>query len=206
MKVTVIHDPVRLDRCKYIAQLHKLFPNIVLTVAQKTNVDKTPAGRATRGCSLSHLLAVQALLTKDEPVLVLEDDAEVYEGGMHMLTPDMQVPVDAGIILLGSECLNHGPITNGFALVHPPMRGSHAVLYLPSLANTKFLEYAFQILASQPMDSRDVSANGLCHESVILQAVLATGLKMYRPEVMGFTAAPGYSDREQQVIPGVTRV
>lgn len=204
MHVTVIHDPARLDRAQYIAKLYELYPNIILTYAQKPTWESHHTSRATRGCALAHLLASSTLLKKQESVLVLEDDAVPYQPGTDFLKAHQDLPEDAGIILLGSEVYKHDSVLDcGYAKVHPPFRGTHAVLYTPKLLNSNFFTEAYRLIATHSMGTRDLYHDALCFESVLLQATTHAGLSIYRPRIMTFTAAAGFSDRELQNIDAV---
>lgn len=190
MRSTVIHHPPRLDRAKHVAALHALLPGIVLTYAQAPEGEADPFNRAVRGCSLSHLLAVTELLTPDSGgLLVLEDDAVPYEPGLPGLsTVAADAPADAGIVLFGAETEQHGPkLENGYREVLPRYWGTHAVWYSPKLLSTPFLTNAYRVLASRAI-GRNASVNGLCYESVLFLALIGTGLKIYRPATLAFTA------------------
>lgn len=207
MIAALIHDPLRLDRAKFVGALYEKFPDIHLVVAQQPAWETDPHNRALRGCMLSHLLAIKEIsrLRPDENILVLEDDAELYAPGWaEWVRSQGDVPEDAGIVLLGSETETHGPSVNGFIEVLPKCFGSHAVIYTPQLIKRGFLQEAYAITAANRIGRSENGAPSLCPESVMLMATGNVGLKVYRPRTMAFTAAPGFSSRESADVPART--
>jgi hypothetical protein len=74
-----------------------------------------------------------------------------------------------------------------FLKLESPFRGSCAIWYnTPLLHNHNFLTHAYQILASSGMGDT-LNYNGLCYESVLMQALSRCGLYAYRPQTMMFT-------------------
>lgn len=205
MRTAVIHRPERLDRCKAVGALHDAFPDLALIVAQVPEWEQDKSARAVRGCSLSHLLGVRHFLTPDAPALIFEDDAVAYAPGVAAWeTVKDRIPADAGIVLLGGETEQVSP-SGEFREVLGKYWGTHAVLYMPALTRSPFLVEAYALLASRPVGQPSAGQLGLCYESVLLQAVYRSGLKVYRPEVMAYTTLESLSERDGVVAPPRTK-
>lgn len=194
MDSVVIHRTVRADRQPAVEKLAQQFPGLQVFEALTPKWEVSPHNMAVRGCSVSHLFIVRNYL-KDKPLLVLEDDAEMLEDCNIDLT---NVPEDAGIILYGADVEEYGPDQNGFREVLPKFWGSHAVVYLPKLLKTDFLLNALSTTSIYCL-GRHRQGTGLCYESVLFLAMAKTGLKIYRPNKMGFTTIESVSDSGDNV-------
>lgn len=207
MKITVIHNPERLDRAAGVGALHARFPQLLLTYAQRSYEPDRQAA-AVRGCSLSHLLAVRSLLSEAEPLLVLEDDAQIDPEGLKAFLEDYETygAPAADIVLLGAETEAHGATDpRGYTEVVPPFFGTHAVLYLPSLLRSEWLLNAYAVAATNPVGQTLEGHIGLCYESILCIAAQQSSNRIVRPQRMAFTTMESFSDREGAMMPGRTK-
>lgn len=200
MITAIIHDTRNLSRAKYVGGIHDRFPDINLIHAQSPEWESSPFRRAVRGCTLSHLLAVRALLTPADPLLVLEDDAVEHAGKWaEWKSVEGKIPKDAGIVLLGGKTPHlDTPDGYGFARVKPPWFHSHAVIYMPALTQTPWLLDAYATLAASAMGEDD-RGGGLCAESILCLALEGAGLSLYRAPVTVFGTAEAISARTGEV-------
>lgn len=190
MQPVIIHIPQAFDRIPAVAGLMKSHPGAKVFPAHLCPWEPKESG-CVRGSSVSHLEAALSVLTKDTPALILEDDAVIRPEAWASFDIS-QVPVDAGIVLLGSDTENTlPPDDHGYREVLPPNWGAHAVLYMPSLLNTRFFFDAFRILSSSKIGGN----GGLCYESVIHMALKPTGFRLVRPPSMTHTTAIVTSSR-----------
>lgn len=191
MKSVIIHRQQRTDRIHAMAQLLAAFPAAQVLEAKVPEWESTPHNIAVRGCTISHLSAVKAFLTHQSPLMVFEDDAVPRPG--HDLRLE-QLPADAGIVIYGGDVEHYGDADDhGFREVFPKYWGTHAVLYTSALCSTAFLLNALEIAASSCVGQHP-HLPGLCLESILLLALNGTGLKMYRPQNMGFTVVQSSGD------------
>lgn len=190
MSTAIIHRQQRTDRIPTIAKLLARFPDAQILEAKVPGWERNPHATAMRGCAVSHLSAAKALLTPNEPLIVLEDDAEFIEGAA---LPDFsKAPADAGLILLGADADQYGDdYGTGFREVLPKFYGTQAVAYMPRLLRSPYLLNAFERMATAPMGA---GPGEVCTESLLLLAAMDSGLKIYRPTNMVFTTVPSVSD------------
>lgn len=194
MKSVVIHRQTRTDRIPLIAALLAAYPGTQILEAKVPVWETNLHNRAMRGCTVSHLSAVRAFLAPENPLMVFEDDAvpvDSYDLNLEA------IPHDAGIIIYGGDAPTYGENVSGFREVIPPFFGTQAVLYTPRLLKSEFLLNALEIAASVCVGIYG-KTGGLCFESILLKALGPTGLKVYRPNRMGFTVAPTPSDSGSQ--------
>lgn len=193
----VIHNPERMDRLRVVANLQDLFPNLRWQRAISTPWEGDPVNAAVRGCSLSHL---EALCGPHEDVLVLEDDATVIPAYWDLWkdTLSAHIPAEADIVVLGGETERCSDSDSwGFRVVMPPFWGSHAILYRKSALDKGFLFQAYKVMAEQKIGQ----PNGICYESVIIQAAQRSGCLIVRPSHIPFTTCSSFSDRSREVDP-----
>jgi exopolysaccharide biosynthesis predicted pyruvyltransferase EpsI len=188
MEVVIIHRQQRTDRIPIMAGLLNSFPKARILEAKVPLWETDLHSRAMRGCAVSHLSAVKAFLTENNPLLVLEDDAKVLTD-----LPDLsKIPSDAGIIVCGGDINVYGDdYGSGFREVLPPFYGTQAVIYLPRLLKSNYLLNAFERMATAPMGSGE---GRVCTESLLLLTAKDSGLKIYRPNNMVFGTVPSLSD------------
>ena len=198
---TVIHDGSRIDRAENVGKLFNGTPNLLHEPAMKVNIEDQNAN-AVRGCSLSHLSAIEKALARgDDWLCVLEDDAERIEGVAFDITT---VPDDASVIVLGGDTEKHDfNCADGFARILPPFFGSQAVLYnLRLLRKTPWLFNAYKLLASHSTGTRH---GALCYESILIMSCNATNTGIYRPLSMLYTTTDSFSDREGMMMEARTK-
>lgn len=198
MQVYIIHRNTRTDRIPNIAKLLGAFPQAKILEAKVPMWEHNLHSRAMRGCLVSHLSAVKSFLS-NEPILVLEDDAVLHPEAWAKYQKS-ELPKDAHIVLLGAdvECFGDEG-TGGFRPALPKFWGTHAVMYYPSLMRTQFLLNAFEAAAT--VNIADSQNNGVCCESIMMQAAGRAGLPIYRPHEMVFSTAESVSDSSGIVMP-----
>ena len=191
---TVIHLKERFDRLIFINNLKKYFPRLKILEAiepKNANIyyDKCDFGA---GCTASQLMAIDQS-NKNEPLLVLEDDAVIdikkYEQFLSLEDP----PKDCGIILLGGDFLPKS--TSSWTEVTTDYCGGHAMIYMPIIHKTKFLENAWKYLFFFPREGPD----SWITEAIMRLVIKSVNLKIYRPNVLPFTAGKSISSRSKKI-------
>ncbi len=193
-RVHVIHDPSRMDRSVPVGRLYELYPDIVWQRAIRVPWERDKVSSSVRGCALAHLEAIISGPPGD--VLVFEDDAACVPEYLDVWNRYLSshIPDEADIVILGGEKEKVGPSDVwGFRRVLPPMWGSHAVLYRKSAIDKGFVFHAYKIMAEQHLGEPD----GVCYESVIIQAANRCGCGVFRPSHMPFSTTGGMSSRSQ---------
>lgn len=190
---TIIHLKKRTDRLKFIDNLKKYFPKLKIfdaVTAKNANMLNENCNFGG-GCTASQLMVIHKS-NKNEPLLVLEDDAvldkEKYEQFLNLSDP----PKDCGIILLGGDNL---PKANGdWTEVNTDYCGGHAIVYMPIIHKTKFLENAWRYLFFLPKEGPD----SWITEAITRIVIKSVNLKIYRPNVLPFTAGKSISNRSKK--------
>jgi len=195
-KVSIIHRPERRDREPSLIALLRQFRDARILDAVVATKCATQIERAVYGCSASHLIAV-ADTPANVSALVLEDDAVADLTAFQQLGKLPEIPADCGAVLLGHGQKLPKP-TGAWTPVDGPFYATQAVLYLPILRQRGFLEAAWRILAMNALTNPDLT---LCYESILLSAVRACGLRLYRPPVLPFDTTESMSDRTDVVEP-----
>jgi hypothetical protein len=198
MHTTIIHRPQRTDREPFLLPLLRFFRDVRIMDACVPQTTEDPASRAVRGCSASHLLAIEQS-DPNRPLLVLEDDAVLDESLYRKVQALGDAPRDCGAILLGGDGL---PNQHPWNRVTARYFGSQAVLYLPALKQSRFVSHAWKLLALHETGIECPGAVRLCYESLLQQSVLAAGLHLYAPMVLPFATGTSFSDRLQAEMPG----
>lgn len=182
MKTVIIHTKSQTDREPNILELFKNYDEITIFNGIVPNWVKDKYDRAVLGCSLSHINIIERNIN-EKSLLILEDDASlIQENAVHVLSSE--VPADAGIIIMGGVDLkNYKAIPYENTIYHeitPPFYGTQAVWYNTELLkNTNFLLNAYKTIASTK-----IGKDGICLESILMQSLLNTGLKIYKPDKM----------------------
>lgn len=197
MQTTIIHRPERTDREAFLVPLLRFFRDVRLMDACIPRTTEDHSARAVRGCSASHLLAIEQS-DPNRPLLVLEDDAVMDESHYRRVQALGDAPSDCGAILLGGDGL---PNKHPWNRVTGKYFGSQAVLYLPALKQSRFLHHAWKLLALHETGVESQGAVRLCYESILQQSVAAAGLHLYAPMVLPFTTGDSFSDRLQAEMP-----
>jgi len=197
MKTFIIHTFSQDDRINNVLKLASDYNETIITRGIVPSWIDEPFNRAVLGCSLSHLNIVQKYIN-DDNILILEDDALLLSESVKDIESS-EIPDDAGILLLGGDNVQNYSANNvGDTIYHeifPPFYGTHAVWYNTNkLKNTDFLINAYKSLAMYP-----VGKNGICYESVLLQGLANTGLKIYRPSTMLYSTIETFSLRNQEI-------
>lgn len=194
LQVVIIHRFGDAERYENLRRLVADFPGAIVLPADTADWECTKERRATRGCALSHLNAVNRYLTPNTAVLVLEDDA-VYRGPRPVRIPLDNLPSDAGAIALGGDTEATGLVRGDWYEVVPKWWGSHAVVYLPILGAQGWLDEAALQLTAVPSMAGD---GGACYESALLTSLKAVGSRCYRHKHHTFTTLPTMSSRTGQ--------
>lgn len=199
----IIHQHSRQDRKDPVRALFKDVGNCGVIEAIVPDWD-TAANRAVRGCSLTHIHAVQLHLhTNTKWLLVLEDDAVMlptFRTDFLELDPS-ELPQDCLALVLGGDCENVKLSGGKFMKILPPFWGSHAVLYNMDLVRkTDWVTRALFIAAIRQLGP-DQGPNGICYESLLMLATNAAGQFCYRMRSMSFTTTGGFSARSQSIEP-----
>lgn len=197
MTTKIIHKLDRIDRIPFVAELMRLVPGAEPVPARVPTWGIDPSSIAIRGNGLSVFHSVIAFLRKDDPLLLLEDDAKIIPQGWEKFCENT-IPDDAGIVVLGGDVEKYEESLGYFRKILPPFFGSHAVWFSPKLLQTNFVLNGFAIMAEVPLTKQP---GGICIESVLLMALHGTGLAAYRPEMMAFTTHSSLSDTFNQVSP-----
>jgi GR25 family glycosyltransferase involved in LPS biosynthesis len=190
---TIIHRPERTDRQKFIDDIKDYFIRIKILDAITAKNANMPNENCDfgAGCGASHLTAIEES-NKNKLLLVLEDDAvidvEKYKQFLSLSNP----PKDCGIILLGADELPKS--TGSWTHVNNSFFGSHALIYMPIIHKTKFLQNAWKYLFFFPKEG----PLSWMTENILKLAIESVNLKIYRPIVLPFTAGESISDRTKQ--------
>jgi hypothetical protein len=202
---TIIHRPERTDRQKFINDIKDYFIRIKILdaiTAKNANMPNDNCNFGT-GCSASHLIAVEKS-NADKPLLVLEDDAVIDKQKYKQFLSLGNPPEDCGIILLGGGDHPWGSTigwelperTQSWTQVDKPFFGSHAVIYMPIIHKTKFLQNAWRNLFFFPKEGPD----SWMTENILKLTIESVNLKIYRPIVLPFTFGESISDRNNKKI------
>lgn len=196
IRTTIIHRPERTDREPRVLELMRSLRDVRILDAVVASKCANQKERAVYGCSASHLVAFTET-PAGVPALVVEDDAVLDWAALQEVFKVQPLPGDCGAVLLGHG--QHLPEPSGaWTPVEKPFFATQAVLYLPALKQRGFLEAAWRILAMNALTNPDLS---LCYESILLKAVRACGLRLYRPTVLPFDTAESVSDRTDRTEP-----
>jgi len=202
---TIIHRPERTDRQKFIDDIKDYFIRIKILDAITAKNANMPNENCNfgAGCSASHLMAVEKSNT-DKPLLVLEDDAVIDKQKYKQFLSLGNPPEDCGIILLGGG--DHAwessigwklpERTESWTQVNKSFFGSHAVIYMPIIHKTKFLQNAWRNLFFFPKEGPD----SWMTENILKLTIESVNLKIYRPIVLPFTFGESISDRNNKKI------
>jgi hypothetical protein len=195
----IIHKADRFDRIKYVARLLEEIPNSEAIPAKVPLWAGPPNRVAVRGNGLSVYGAVEAFLAPNLPLLVLEDDCQwIPDHWSAFLNQYENIPVDAGIIILGGDVDIYEDTLNYFKRVGGKYFGSHAVWFSPKLLETRFLYNAFRNMAELSLGTEP---GDICVESLHLISLEGTGLFAYRPQCMAFTTHESHSDTFSRISP-----
>jgi hypothetical protein len=198
MKTFIIHVTSQTDREQNIIDLIKNYEDVTVVKGTVPTWIEDYFSKAVLGCILSHLKIVEKNINEDS-VLVLENDALLLpEHVQSVMSSD--IPKDAGILILGGDNIpNYKPQCVDNTIYHeiiPPFYGTQAVWYnTVILKNTKFLLNAYKA-----MTMHKIGKGGICFESVLMNALVETGLKIYRPAKMLYTTIESVSLRTQSVL------
>lgn len=199
IRAMVIHQGSRMDRKDNVLRMFKDVGNCGVLEALAPDWG-TPADRAVRGCSFSHLLAVKWHLAMDVKwLLVLEDDAvalPAFRDEFLKLDP-AEIPQDCLGLVIGGDCENFLPSDGKFMRLRPPFWGSHAVVYNMDLIRRSEWLYQALFLGGIRQLGPDTGSNGICYESLLMLSAQAVGQQCYRMRNMSFTTTGGFSARSQ---------
>jgi hypothetical protein len=190
---TIIHMSQRTDREKFINDIKDYFPNAKVfnaITAKNANMLNENCDFGA-GCSASQLMAIHES-NKDEPLLVLEDDAVLDKKKYKQFLALGNPPEDCAVILLGGDKLSK--TKESWTEVNETFCGGHAIVYMPIIHKTKFLENFWRYLFFFPKEGPD----SWITEAILRIVVKSINLKIYRPKVLPFTAAESFSDRTKQ--------
>jgi hypothetical protein len=190
---TIIHRPERTDRQKFIDDIKDYFIRIKILDAITAKNANMPNENCNfgAGCSASHLMAVEKS-NINKPLLVLEDDAVIDKQKYKQFLALGNPPEDCAVILLGGDKLSK--TKESWTQVDKPFFGSHAVIYMPIIHKTKFLQNAWRNLFFFPKEGPD----SWMTENILKLTIESVNLKIYRPKVLPFTAGESFSDRTKQ--------
>lgn len=199
VRAMVIHQGLRMDRKENVLRMFKDVGNCGVLEALAPDWG-TPADRAVRGCSFSHLLAVKWHLASDVKwLLVLEDDAvalPTFREEFLNLNPD-DIPKDCLALVIGGDCENFVPSEGKFLKLRPPFWGTQAVVYNMDLVRKTEWLYQALFLGGMRQLGPDAGSNGICYESLLMLSAQAMGQYCYRMRNMSFTTMGGFSARSQ---------
>jgi hypothetical protein len=191
---TIIHMSQRTDREKFINDIKDYFPKVKIfnaITAKNANMLNENCDFGA-GCTASHFMAIHES-NKDEPLLVLEDDAVLDKKKYKQFLSLGNLPEDCGIILLGSDKLKK--TNQNWTHVENDFCGTHALIYMPIIHKTKFLENAWRYLFFFPKEGSD----SWLTEAILRIVIKSVNLKIYRPKVLPFTAGESFSDRTKEI-------
>lgn len=191
---TIIHLPQRTDRQKFIDDIKRHFPKAKVFNAITAKHANMPNENCDfgAGCSASQLMAIHES-NKNKPLLVLEDDAVLDKKKYKQFLALGDPPKDCGVILLGGDNLLKTKQT--WAEVNETFCGGHAIIYMPIIHKTKFLENFWRYLFFFPKEGPD----SWITEAILRIVVKSVNLKIYRPIVLPFTAGKSFSNRTKQI-------
>lgn len=179
----IIHRESRNDRKSNVAHLCSKLQDCNIVEALVTDFPENPQGKAIRGCCVSHLGIIKNFL-KDEPIMVLEDDADFVN------MPNLDnIPNNAGIILLGGETERHLKYDDNWYEILPPFFGTQCVVYYPEYK--KCLLDAYELAATMNLGWGQKT---ICLESLLLMSLQNSDLKIYRPKTMCFSTLQTLSE------------
>lgn len=198
MKTFIIHVKSQTDRDQNLIKLLQNYKEVTIYTGESPSWVIEPYDRAVLGCSLSHINIINDNID-EESVLVLENDAEIIQDNIsHVL--NSPIPDNAGIIIMGGDNVpNYDKNPHNNTIYHqiiPPFFGTQAVWYNTNLLkNTSFVLNAYKVMASSK-----IGKDGICLESILLQALSKTDLKIYRPDKMLYSAIESTSLRTGTIL------
>jgi hypothetical protein len=194
MKTFIIHTKSQVDREANLIQLLQNYDEVTIVSGVIPSWIDNPADKAMLGCSLSHINIVHDNIDQAS-ILVLENDAAIIKENVSYVL-NSEIPSDCGVILMGEwpNTTKHNISKYKDTIYHEiqaPFFGTQAVWYNTKLLkNTDFLINSYKVISSNK-----VGKDGICLESILMQALKNTGLKIYRPDKMLYTTIESISLR-----------